>query len=185
VAIQPSFVAVVVVLTCTLLVPVGPSTRRSYTVGSIGNETGQPRIANQLAATNPARDAEEPEIGLELRHFWRRLRWPGPLVTDAVQVTGVQPQSNGVSLDMRLHAATPGGQPELREHFLPRAGFGDRLTELRVGPPAFSPEVGCIEIEFGRAATHDPDRTGRFRALTVAQHAHDRNPVGGRPDSFH
>jgi hypothetical protein len=31
------------------------------------------------------RDAEEPEIGLELRHFCARVRWPGSLVTDAVQ----------------------------------------------------------------------------------------------------
>jgi hypothetical protein len=94
-------------------------------------------------------------------------------VAEAVQVSGIETQANGVGLDVRLHTATSGRQPERREHFFPGVGFGHRLTELRVCPPAFSPEVGCIEIEFGGAPTHDPDGPGRFRALTVAQHAHD------------
>ena len=41
----------VVVLTWTLVIASGPSTSKSYTVGSAGKETAQPRIANHAAAT--------------------------------------------------------------------------------------------------------------------------------------
>ena len=73
-------------------------------------------------------------------------------------------------------------QSQRYQQFVPGLGIDDGVPQLRVGPAALPPEMGCIQPEADNVAFQDPDRPSRVGAQS--QRAHHVAPVRSRCDSI-